>query len=164
MDAIAIHLPVKGGIKRTSIKDIKEEADGSKSTGEPVIRNLPETPKLFALTLEVDVGDEVIALENFGGMRHGDIGNVEEIDDYGITVRFGPVKKYKMLKGCFGKSLGSLSPNATWVKEGEEIEVSVMPFARYGDSKQWRKPMGGLPSKEEKSFMGVKCPTCNTYH
>ena len=62
------------------------------------------------------------------------------------------------------KILGPISPNATWVQDGDEVEVFPKPFVRYENDKRWYNPMGGLPFKEEKSFMGVKCPTCNTYH
>ncbi len=73
MIAIAKYFPVE----RMSIEAIKEEAGDGKSTGEPVIREIPEKPKLFAVTQDIEVGDEVWDL--FKGVKHGIAEKVHEV-------------------------------------------------------------------------------------
>ena len=165
MKEIAKYLPVEGGIKRTSIKDIKEEADGSKSTGEPVIREIPEKPKLFAVTHDIEVGDEVTLLKNVSGKNAGDKGKVIEQNSSLITVMFYDEVEWKQASAeMFCKVLGELSPNATWeIKEGEKIDVAQKYIedgvSYYNQDMDWDENSYGTIEKE----LAVLGP-CGHYH
>ena len=99
--------------------------------------------RLFAVTQDIKVGDETI----YSDMQNVrvKINNQEQLDNF--------------RKGELIKILGELSPQATFVKDGDEIEVQ-----------EFHKEV----SKEESEFeregyyfithLKVECPTCNTHH
>jgi hypothetical protein len=66
----------------------------------------------------------------------------------------------------FCKVLGELSPNATWVKDGDEIEVKADIHTKYPIF--YGKHSGGICGinyqPEPGEYLMVKCPTCSTFH
>lgn len=57
----------------------------------------------------------------------------------------------------YWKVLGTLSPNATWVKDGDEIEIKGLTTDVIANA---IKEKTGIDYKG----IDVKCPTCNTYY
>ena len=84
--------------------------------------------KLFAVTQDVEVGDEVIDSK-------GNLATIDEIDGMVVThtdKESGEQYCYTS-KNKWTKVLGPLSPNATFVKEGEEIEGRLINTCECGD-------------------------------
>jgi len=149
MKAIAKLLPVEGekedycqidgvGLK---LELCKENCDKSNC------KNIVQIPveKLFAVTQDIEVGDKIW---DAAYSKYGKAGNCE-----GKTIIVQPEGEamYESPKESCFKVLGPLSPNAIWVKEGDEIEVIV---GYHG----WDSLTG-----KELVICTVKCQ-CNTYH
>lgn len=99
------------------------------------------TKKLFAVTQDIEVGDEIKVFTPSGNILDE---TVERID--GLAVYCKDVEHPFPIQDS-GRVLGELSPNATWVKDGDEIEV-----------------MEKSNGMEKEKYLVVKCPTCNTFH
>lgn len=69
----------------------------------------------------------------------------------------------------YWKILGELSLNATWVKDGEEIEGKLYPQFKGDKTFVWSgsarniEAMANMEEVEKMIFV-VKCPTCNAFH
>jgi hypothetical protein len=99
--------------------------------------------KFFALTQEIEVGDEIwVEYHKRIGILKG-LGNAINYEFEG--------DRYSGFKEGIFKVLGELSRNATWVKEGDEIEIR-------------EEPTLGVNGIYGRLVYEVKCPTCNTFH
>jgi len=110
--------------------------------------------KLFAVTHDIEVGDEIY--HKLTQTRCICLEIVDRIvkDDQGVN---------KYLRE-YSKVLGELSPNAIWVKEGEEIELQIED----GELMYWWFDNNGnsfyrLDKNENNRFIKVLGP-CGHYH
>jgi len=137
--------------------------------------------KLFAVTRYTKVGDEVFTpdLKQFGKIYLREtVDDVITIMDKGGT-RSGNVYSWSDKKNAPFKILGPLSPNATWVKDGDEIKARGMkpvvvercgaklPSGRFNKCPEcgetWKySGTCGTPTKEETHYE-VLGP-CGHYH
>lgn len=164
MKAIAKRLKIEGGIAIAFF-----DANGNSK--------VVERSRLFAVTQDVKVGDDVVFndetehLDNKDTITRIDKGKHEYHPD---TYHF---KNHKPLWANPYKVLGLISPNATWVKDGDPIKVkengiqldcskchtyavgngSVCISHRNGHK------CGGVLTWISKPLL-VKCSQCNTYH
>ena len=88
--------------------------------------------RLFAVTQDIEVRDKYWNHKT-GTIQNRTVGTDNE--------------SYK----DFFKVLGELSSNATWVKEGDEIEIEL--------ERKWN-----YSKLQQEVVAAVKCSTCNTYH
>ena len=103
---------------------------------------------LYATTSDFKIGDQAVMIEIEDGIPR--MFWKEEI----VTAE--DIIAFKKQGIYWFKILGKISSNATWVKEGEEIEVKAI------DSEIDIHPIHmGLV---DKYTYGVKCPTCKSYH
>lgn len=114
--------------------------------------------KMFVITHDIKVRDEV----EIHGVKTA------------IVVK-GPHRKKgetiplnKAKRNGWYKILGRLSPNATWVKDGDEIKIAIDTTTGFvifygegifanGRCSVDNKARGG-------EYIKAQCPTCNTYH
>jgi len=170
MKAIAKYLPVIESIK-------EDDALYNVETGSIAIFGDKETKtgvwqkaKLFAVTKDIEVGDEVIALDVWKNqfeelLEAGKKGRCVNKGAGMVEIEF---KDYRSAIADddehFGKVLGELSPNATWVKDGDEIEVeSDMGFPVFRDFKGDGE-CGANRKWKQGEYIKVKCPTCKSFH
>jgi len=84
------------------------------------LRGKEKLTKLFAVTQDIEVGDEINYVPDLPHLKKGMVTHkITEKYDGDFIMDDG----YLMPNNGF-KILGELSPNATWVKEGEEIEIN----------------------------------------
>ena len=147
-------------------------------------RKIIEQSRLFAVTQDIKVGDEVWQ----------DIDPVPVIADKNHISWNEKVKKHRGLSrlGPYLKKFGPLSPNATWVKEGDKIEGKLIHKFVHQEGKEWKCITGWHPGSYEGAeepthitvakfkdgqyinkkkvpvkvewIFQVKCSQCNTYH
>ena len=113
--------------------------------------------KFFAVTQDIETGDEVFGddvIEEPFNDGWGEFFRCIVLEKREKTFFLSTGKKSGLTKfetkhdNCY-KILGELSPNAAWVKEGDEIKGEI-------DLQSGTRPAGYL--------FRVLCPTCNTYH
>ena len=95
---------------------------------------------------------------------------------FAVTQDFDPIKYRQRDSGKLpiaisSNILGELSPNATWVKDGDEIEVErdypkicIPDHAVHIQDMEFEKRVKKEEQKMMHNIYKVKCPTCNTYH
>jgi len=119
-----------------------------------------------AVTQDIEVGDKVTVFEN--GKSESSVARKigRKYIYFGNKTTIALLGETKVPKSMCFKVLGELSPNATWVKDGDEIEVDERIFMLNEGVGNWLGAWQGtqLITCPEKKFMAVKCPTCNTYH
>lgn len=109
--------------------------------------------KLFAVTQDIKVGDEVLFRDESPHHYNKDI--VTKIEkaksEYEQdTIHFKNHEKLWRSGEPF-KVLGEISADATWVDHNDDIEIELERVWKY--------------SKWQKDFIAkVKCPTCKHYH
>lgn len=135
------YLPVEGEmedwcqINKIGIRKSLCSVDCNKSK----CKNIVQLPvrKLFAVTQDIEVGDEFQDLEGHKGKVVKDEGEdgqtIEWYDGYdpmeGKEYQVvGDGYKFSGGIGYHFKVLGELSPNATWVKEGDKIKIDEIPI------------------------------------
>ena len=178
MKAIAKYLPVEGEIKDgdtilhhkgglyTAISNDGVLCIDTEEYSGAIGPELYKVVKLFAVTQDIEVGDEIWDL--FKGVKHGIAEKVHE--DY---IEFKDLS-YSMDRTSGGavKILGELSPNATWeIKDGEEIRVKEFDcYIEKDGGKVWGgRDASNLTSEaisellERKTFLKVLGP-CGHYH
>lgn len=105
--------------------------------------------KLFAVTQDIKVGDEVIHLEK------------------GIKKILTTPECVELADGRYVKVLGKISKGAIWVKEDDKIKVKPETRVYLGEPFGWLEKKNYNGSKEgiekEETIYLVKCQ-CNTYH
>lgn len=144
MEALAKYLPIEGEIREGELY-FNEHSHLTAYAGTSKPDDKCKKADLFAVTQDIKVGDEVWDL--FKGVKHG---IAEEL--YKDYIKLKDVS-YDMDRRSGGavKVLGLLSPNATWVKDGEKIKVNV----------GWDKWEG--PNGKEPVICQVLGP-CGHYH
>ncbi len=106
--------------------------------------------KLFAVTQDIEAGDEVYCPNYRSGASYF----TAKVKDKGLWVlENGGIEIDMVVAEMLYKPLGEISPNATWVKDGDEIEIAF-------DVKDISLEI----SIEEMVKVKVKCSQCNTYH
>jgi len=108
--------------------------------------------KLFLCSKDIKIGDKVKLLE--GSNNDYDIKFEDEIGN-----------------DLWFKVIGELSPDAIWVKEGDEFNEEE--WSLFGYKQGMIFPDGILKNPEYQAkykkdyihlFVKIKCPTCNTFH
>jgi len=175
--ATAEYLPVEGEIKYGDLYIHKYAGVNKWDHANPPSKELGHRlAKPFAVTQELKVGDEVHHIdESTGIIQDTDYNDQPEVD---VKWTSKPADKNRASRTSIEylhKVLGELSPDATWVKEGEEIEVELFAHDKLEEDAEAKLPLGKplqihpLSSYPLKERIGtiickVKCSTCNTYH
>jgi len=171
MKAIAKYLPVEDNLKQGDICEINsserkglfkvvdiintkkqilatilplvkvERAETSKFRIQQLIK-----VKLFAVTQDIEVENRFVkySLDFTKGL---DTESFNELKEQG-----------------YYKILGEISSDATWVKEGDEIEYIYETTDGWIPTYSDPDNIGLAPSAEPTGIIKVKCPTCNTYY
>jgi hypothetical protein len=166
----AKYLPVEGEPKEGDMVIYKEvgwtenyeEALKAAVYGDPI----PIKVKLFLCSRDIQVGDEVHIPYPSGEVR------IKPTEASIIAI--GNVAA----KNNGYKVVGEISPEATWVKEGdefneEEVKRVVCIANPFGETSWYDKPLDFIPElgvRNEHSYMyiathiEIKCPTCRKFH
>lgn len=115
--------------------------------------------KMFAVTQDIKVGDEVQTVEGIKVI----------VDETKTAKTFYSTDGTKHNLEVFYKILGEISPQATFVKDGDEIEGRLYPQFKGDKTFVWSgsaRNMEAIVNMEEveKMIFVVKCPTCNSQH
>ena len=127
---------------------------------------------LYAVTSEINVCDDVrFSLE---GQNYS--GCITSIDydgksrDYGVRIYHQKQEKAESSIIAFDdvvKIVGKISPDATWVHDGDKIEVKLYAYDKLEENYNPNlHPLNSFPIQDRIGTIvcKIKCPTCNTYH
>jgi hypothetical protein len=163
----AKYLPVEGEIKDMMIHP--------KNHPEPMsVKGLPAPPiayskngwipvKLFLCSRDIQVGDKIFCPDGNNPTKEWNV-----IASVGDATASNQVSIHLVPRGAY-KVIGEISPDATWVKEGdkfEEDEIKVLGMLK--------QPMGShvdwvqfTPTAERKGYtkaVQIKCHNCGHFH
>lgn len=150
----AKYLPVEGEIKegdryRYKGYPMTPLIEGRGNRNVQMIGKPLEKVKLFLCSEDIQVGDNVIdpGTKNLSSETVLDKEDLEFLNS---------VRAFKVI--------GEISPEAVWVKEGDE-------FDRPDFEAIWRDELGNLnfcaydlKGAEQELIIRIKCPTCKTFH
>jgi len=169
MKALAKYLPVEG---KPELGDIYIDNNGTlglDGLSEALLDKGYKRAKFFAVTKDIEVGDEVYdtQLQLWGKLNFLSKANSQVVfKDYDYSdnsaYEYHNIKPERLFK-----VLGELSPNATWVENGDEIEIELVPRGVLKpDGEPLKTDYGTSQSMKTVTEVqvDVKCPTCNTFH
>lgn len=112
-------------------------------------KNGAKVVKLFLCSRDVNLGDDVLD-SNF---------NKHYVSDNYMT------NKHQW-EGNWFKVIGEISPNAKWVKEGDEFDEIRRPFIDYDGDESYITPKENLENTrcfKAFDYWQVPCPCCGDY-
>jgi len=147
----AKYLPVEGEIKEG---ELYQDMDGNIWEHK---RDLCFTPvgqkvKLFLCSRDIQVGE----IFNEGNHTYNAI--CTSRDGRGIYSEGKWEEDYHDPADCY-KVIGEISPEATWVKEGDEFYEEGIDFTPAVRDEDYDKP-----ANEREIFYMILCPTCKSFH
>ncbi|MEO6303820.1 MAG: hypothetical protein ABIP51_11680 [Bacteroidia bacterium] len=161
MKYFAKYLPVEGEIKDGGKYWNKQHNEADDVIGEihvSILKNGNFKPaKLSLCSRNIQIGDENLKGESEISKVH----NQEHLDSINLANKF--------VLDSFYKVVGKISPDATWVKEGDEFnEEDILKFV-YDDSgvdQPWCIFLNQDWDEIDNKFkmIKIKCSQCNTYH
>lgn len=158
---------IKGGMRAFDEKGILQHiAEDIQLELIPNLNKIYKKASLFLCSRDIQVGDIVNASYN-SNCVNGEV--VKSLDDmsvphWQIKLKGDPEFAY-WEKGCTYKVVGEISPNATWIKEGDKFTEGDINITEqcphYGGKHMWKDC-----SCKSGFIKGVyiKCPTCGTFH
>ncbi len=154
----AEYIPVKGKIKDEEMVMFKINGKWTQPCSfdsylGPDIEDVAQGV-LFICSRNVQINDEIYGTRE-GGWDTQHKGIAIEKDKGYFFIMEG--KKKTRLYDCY-KIVGSVSPNATWVKRGDRFEVDDLSAQGIGTNWCDENPDVG------KFKFKIKCPTCNNFH
>ena len=155
-------------------KDIKENDLIVMTENSGHYRDKCKKVKLFLCSRDIKVGDKVkVDVLDNGKLNDFTFKNID-IDE-GLPVwEFEGVGLFNYFPGYDEelppfKVIGEISPDAIWVKEGDEFDEEEIERLDRANGRKYTKEqyeslvkLTGHP--KEPVFVQIKCPTCKTYH